>query len=83
MMTEKPFKKWLEQRLKQIHGQDKQFYSHQGSRVTERKATKEHECVECGGIIEAGEDYYEITYEGEDCGHHTVRVCFQCWSGER
>ncbi len=54
------------------------FYSNSGSRCILRIARKFNECVECGGIIEMGEKYLEITYIGDDYNHHTIKVCKSC-----
>lgn len=59
----------------------KRFYSKQRSRVTKRRARKEHTCKECYGDISPREEYYEISYEGDDAQYHTVRVCENCWEG--
>ena len=61
----------------------KRFWSKEGSRVTRRKARILHYCEECLGTISPKEEYYEISYEGDDFQWHTVRICENCWEGSR
>ena len=63
---------------KRIH-RKRQFWSRKGSRVTKRKARKEHECGECYGTISPGEEYYEIAYKSDYLQWYTARVCVDCW----
>jgi len=59
----------------------KQFWSKAGSRVTKRKARISHNCEECFTTISPKQEYYEVSYEGEDFQWHTVRICEDCWEG--
>lgn len=49
--------------------------------VIKRKATRYHECDDCNCDIKIGEEYYVITYRGDDWNWHTVRICERCWVG--
>lgn len=52
-----------------------------GNLAVKRKARKYHECGECGGTIHPNEEYYVITYIGDDAEHHTFKICEECWDG--
>lgn len=50
--------------------------------MVKRKARKTHECNDCGCMIYVNEEYYVITYKGDDFGFHTAKLCEGCWSGK-
>ena len=54
-----------------------------GGFVVKRKARVDHECHDCGGYIEPGEEYYQLTlrsFRSWD-GWGTKHICEQCWQG--
>jgi len=53
------------------------WVSASGNKCTWRKATKEHECRECGGLIEYSDEYLEITGDSDGV-FWTIRICKNC-----
>jgi hypothetical protein len=52
-----------------------------GGFVVKRKARLEHWCKDCKGVIEPGEEYYELKLPQYRYGYITKRICEDCWQG--
>ena len=52
-----------------------------GGHTVKRKARVEHECYDCGKLIEPGEEYYQLTLRHGFSGFITKHICEGCWKG--
>ncbi len=49
--------------------------------VVKRKTRVEHDCYDCGCLIEPGEEYYQLTLRGFRTEWITKPICECCWKG--
>ena len=52
--------------------------------VVKRHARIEHECSECGSLIEIGEEYYQVSNRSDGFGYpdyFSKAICENCWNG--
>jgi len=56
------------------------YFSYGSGYVAKRKARVEHECKECGCVIEINEECYVSTYK-DGFQHFTKYICSKCWRG--
>ena len=53
-----------------------------GGFAVKRKARRDHECYDCRGCIEVGEQYYQLRLQQYDYGYYPKCVCKKCWRGK-
>ena len=58
-------------------------YKVSGGCVAKRKARIEHDCDDCGDVIQPGEEYYQLVLEHGFSGFITKHICEQCWQGRK
>lgn len=58
-----------------------------GGHAVKRTARVEHWCNDCQREIRPGEEYYQLTLEGNPHGfrlrHYTKCICEDCWKGPK